>query len=40
LIYLKQVIKLILMPSKKEWAKAAMRGIEDFYKGKVGKFTN
>jgi GT2 family glycosyltransferase len=40
LIYLKQIIKLILIPSKKEWAKAAIRGIEDFYKGKTGKYEN
>lgn len=40
LVYIKQVIKLVLMPSKKDWARAAMRGIEDFYKGRVGKFTN
>jgi GT2 family glycosyltransferase len=40
LVYLKQAIKLIFMPSKKEWAKAAMRGMEDFYKGKTGKYEN
>lgn len=38
LVYIKQVIKLVLMPSKKDWAMAAMRGIGDFYKGKTGKF--
>ncbi|MDP2934725.1 MAG: glycosyltransferase family 2 protein [bacterium] len=38
LVYIKQVIKLVLMPSKKDWARAAMRGIGDFYKGKTGKF--
>jgi len=40
LVYLKQIIKLALMPSKKEWAKAAMKGIEDFYKGKTGQYEN
>lgn len=38
LVYLKQVLKLILTPAKKEWARAAMRGIGDFWKGKTGKF--
>lgn len=40
LVYIKQVIKLVLMPSKKVWAKAAIRGIEDFYKGKTGQYEN
>jgi GT2 family glycosyltransferase len=40
LIYLKQVFKLIFMPSKKEWARAAMRGMGDFWKGKTGKYEN
>jgi len=35
--YLKELIKLIFMPSKRQWAKAAMKGIGDFWKGKTGK---
>lgn len=35
----KQVIKLA-MPSKRVWAKAVIRGIGDFYIGKVGKISN
>ena len=38
--YLKQALKIVFMPSKKQWAKAAMRGIEDFWKGKTGKYEN
>lgn len=45
LVYLKQVIKLIIFPNppageagKQVWARAMMRGIEDFYKGKFGKY--
>jgi len=40
LVYLKQVMKLIFFPKKKIWAKAIMRGVEDFYKGKFGKYEN
>ena len=40
LVYLKQVVKLIIMPSKSVWARAIMRGIGDFYKGKFGKYEN
>jgi len=40
LVYAKQVIKLVLMPSKKIWARAAMAGIRDFYKGKTGQYEN
>jgi len=40
LIYLKQVIKLVFMPSKKNWARAAIKGIGDFWKGKTGKLVN
>lgn len=36
-IFGKQIIKLMLMPSKKKWAKAIMLGIKDFYRGKLGK---
>lgn len=38
-IFSKQLIKLIVMPSKKKWAKAIMKGIGDFYRGKFGKLT-
>ena len=37
-VYLKELIKLVLAPAKRTWAKAAMRGIGDFWKGKTGKF--
>ncbi|OGZ32715.1 MAG: hypothetical protein A2V69_00770 [Candidatus Portnoybacteria bacterium RBG_13_40_8] len=40
LIYLKQVIKLLFFPQKRIWAKAIMRGIEDFYRGRFGKYEN
>lgn len=36
--YLKQVIKLVILPSKKEISKMIMRGIKDFYKGKFGQY--
>ncbi len=36
-IFGKQIIKLMLMPSKKKWARAMMLGIKDFYRGKFGK---
>ncbi len=36
--FIKQVIKLII-PSKKESAKAIIKGIKDFYKGKMGKIS-
>lgn len=36
-VFGKQIIKLILMPSKKKWARAIMLGIKDFYRGKFGK---
>jgi len=36
-IFGKQIIKLLFFPKKRIWAKAIMRGIRDFYKGKVGK---
>ncbi len=37
-IFGKQVIKLILMPSKRKWAKAIMLGIKDFYRGRFGQY--
>jgi len=36
-VFGKQIIKLMLMPSKKKWARAIMLGIKDFYRGKFGK---
>jgi len=39
-VFAKQIIKLIILPKKKIWAKAIMRGIGDFYKGKFGKYEN
>lgn len=36
--YLKQVIKLVILPSKREISKMIMRGIKDFYKGKFGQY--
>ncbi len=40
LIFGKQVIKLVLLPQKRIWARAIMRGIEDFFKGRFGKYEN
>jgi len=40
LVYGKQIIKLIILPSKNKWSKAIMLGIEDFYKRKFGKYEN
>jgi len=34
---LKQIIKYIFMPPKRQWAKMVLLGIFDFYKGKTGK---
>jgi len=39
LVYAKQIIKLVIFPKNKKWAKAIMKGIGDFYKGKFGKLT-
>lgn len=36
--YLKQIVKLAVLPSKREISKMIMRGIEDFWKGKFGKY--
>jgi len=33
----KQIVKLVI-PSKREWAKAVLRGLADFYRGKHGPF--
>jgi len=38
--YKKQIIKWLILPKKRKWAKAMMRGIEDFYGKKYGKFKN
>ena len=40
LIYVKQIIKLIILPRRRKWAKAIMKGIEDFYGGRFGKYEN
>lgn len=39
-IFFKQIVKLIIFPQKKIWAKAIMTGIKDFYRGKFGKYEN
>ena len=39
-VYFKQVLKLIIFPSKRKWSKAIMLGISDFYKNKFGKYEN
>ena len=36
--YLKQIIKLTILPSKRETSKMIMRGIEDFWEGKFGEY--
>ncbi len=36
LVYEKQVVKLVIFPQKQVWARAIMKGIGDFYKGKFG----
>ncbi len=36
-IFIKQIIKLLFFPSKRIWAKAIMKGILDFYRGRIGK---
>lgn len=36
--YLKQILKLAIMPSRRESAKMIMRGILDFYKNKFGEY--
>lgn len=33
----KQIVKFIIMPSKRMWAKSIIKGILDFYKGKIGQ---
>lgn len=40
LCYFKQILKIALVPSKKEAAEMIMQGIEDFYKGKFGIYPN
>ena len=37
-VYGKQIIKLIIFPQKRLWARAIMKGIEDFYKSRFGKY--
>ncbi len=36
-LFLKQILKLILIPSKRHWAKAIIKGILDFWRNKYGK---
>ncbi len=36
-ILIKQIIKFIFIPEKRIWAKAVMKGMEDFYLGRTGK---
>lgn len=36
-LFLKQIIKIIFFPQKREWAFAVNRGIWDFLKGRMGK---
>lgn len=36
--YLKQVIKMVILPSKRDISKMIMRGIKDFHKGKFGQY--
>ena len=36
--YLKQIIKLIILPSKRETSKMIMKGIEDFWNNKFGQY--
>lgn len=37
LLALKQVIKYLFFPARREWAKMTMQGIWDFWRGKIGK---
>lgn len=37
LLFLKQIIKIIFFPKKREWAYAVLRGEKDFLKGRMGK---
>ena len=36
-VFGKQIVKLVIMPSKRKWAKAIIKGIIDFYQGVHGK---
>lgn len=36
-LFLKQIIKIIFFPQKREWAFAVNRGIRDFLRGRMGK---
>lgn len=36
-IFIKQVVKLVFIPQKRDWAKAIMRAMIDFWRGKTGK---
>lgn len=37
LLFLKQIVKIVFMPDKREWAWAVMQGEKDFLAGKTGK---
>jgi GT2 family glycosyltransferase len=36
-LFLKQLVKLIFFPEKREWAKAVLRAEKDFFSGRMGK---
>lgn len=36
-LFLKQMLKIVLLPEKKDWAFAVLRGEKDFLLGKIGK---
>lgn len=37
ILFLKQIVKIIFMPQKRNWAYAVLRGEKDFLSGKMGK---
>ena len=37
ILFLKQIVKIIFIPKKRLWAKAVLRGLKDFFGGKMGK---
>jgi len=36
--FIKQILKLVILPKKRESSKMIMRGIIDFYRGRFGKY--
>jgi len=36
-LYIKQLVKIVFFPAKRDWAYAVLRGEKDFLKGKMGK---